>query len=109
MESAFIKLTLICPAAAADDLAELLLRVDLPIGDITSWKADGYVGAFDEAGTREQVRGRLDRVVFTMVLGAAHTPALLEQIRMSLRSPGLLYFAEPLSDFGVLTDVTPKL
>ena len=93
-----IKLNLSCPAALGDQLVEYLLeRLD---GGFTSIAGHGHGGDFTAATVAEKVRGHVHVLTIMAILPTGDLAALLAELKQRFPSPQLLYWTEPVADFG---------
>jgi len=97
----FVKLTLSCPAALAEQVTELLLDSRWADG-FTTLAGAGHGADFATATARERVRGCVDVVLMMVVLPPGHVAPLLAQLRENFHAPGLRYWTEAVQDFGEL-------
>ncbi|MCP5410547.1 MAG: DUF3240 family protein [Alphaproteobacteria bacterium] len=95
-----VKITLSAPAALGEQVAEFLLESEWLPGGFATAAVSRHGRDFEDATLREQVRGRVDALLITAILPAAHVPALLDQLRERFTTARLLYWTEPVLDFG---------
>lgn len=106
MEITLCKLTLVLPAESAESIAELMLASAPPIKGFTTWKAEGHGESFETANSAERVRGRVARTVFVTVLDKSRAAALLAEIGRKAPIAHMIYWIEPVSEFGRMTQET---
>ena len=94
------KLTLVCPKDMAEQLIEFLLEVEPAVSGFTTFAADGHGEDFATASVTERVRGRMARRVVQAIMPAGDIQPLLAAIRDRFTSPHMVYWTEPVSDFG---------
>lgn len=97
-----VKLTLSCPRALSDRLAEHLLESEWSDG-FTALEGGGHGADFAAATLREKVRGQVDITLVMLVLPSAHVAPLLDALRAQFRSPHVRYWTEPVHALGDLT------
>jgi hypothetical protein len=93
------KLTLVYPVAAEDQVLDFLLDCEPPLPGFTSLCAEGHGASFEQASTREKVRGRIERRMLIIVLGRARLETLLAELRALGPIPNLAYWVEPVETF----------
>ncbi|MBS0241678.1 MAG: DUF3240 family protein [Proteobacteria bacterium] len=108
METDLCRLTLVYPPALDDLLAGLLLALDPPLDGFTTWPAEGHGLGFDSASAAERVRGRIRRSVMTVILPRNRLPAVLHNIKATLKVPGAAYWVETVEQFERLGDAGPE-
>lgn len=93
-----LKLNLSCPRSLGDQLTEFLLdRLD---GGFTTLNAHGHGRDFSAATLAEQVRGHVDVMLVMAIMPAADVASLLAELKSRFPSPHLVYWTEPVTDFG---------
>lgn len=98
-----IRLTLACPQALAEQMAEALLECEELEGGFTAWSGSGHGADFSAASVREQVRGRVQVSLLTAVIPAQSLAPLLASLRARFRAPHVRYWTEAVLEFGDLT------
>jgi len=106
MDQSLCKLTLIYPPASEAHLVEVLMNSEPPVSGFTTWEAEGHGHSFAKASMRERVRGRIARGVLMVVLPRVRTELLIEEIRAKAAIADLVYWIEPVLDFGRMAPVT---
>ena len=95
-----VKLNLSCPTALGDQLIEYLLESEELEGGFTSIPGHGHGGDFSAATLAENVRGRVHVLTIMAILPHGNVAPLLAALRQRFPSPQLIYWTEPVSDFG---------
>ncbi len=98
----WIKLTVACPQALADQMSEFLLECEQLHGGFTAWNANGHGADFATASLREQVRGSVHVFLLTAVIDEAGLKPLLASLRTQFKAPHVRYWTEPVLEFGDL-------
>jgi len=98
----WIKLTLACPQALAEQISEFLLDSDALKGGFTAWNANGHGADFATASLREQVRGSVHVFLLTAIVDETGLAPLLASLRAQFRAPHIRYWTEPVLEFGDL-------
>jgi hypothetical protein len=93
-----VKLNLSCPRALGEQLVEYLL--DRLEGGFTTLHGHGHGGDFSGASLAEKVRGHVDVLLVMAILPAADVAPLMAEIKTRFPSPQLVYWTEPVADFG---------
>lgn len=101
-ESPQVLLTLIAPRAIEDALLDALLAHQPPLGGFSTTRIDGHAEDFSRATVREQVRGRVERSQFLLVLPATAVRPLLEALGRQFAGAGLHWWTTPVLDHGRL-------
>ena len=96
------RLTLLYPPALEGPLVELLLEHRPELPGFTTVAAEGHGADLDDAGIREQVRGRVARGMLTMVLPAALVEVVLASLRARFAHSDVTWWVEPVEQFGDL-------
>ncbi|MDR2000467.1 MAG: DUF3240 family protein [Zoogloeaceae bacterium] len=96
------RLTLIFAAAHEAEVTSVLIEHSPPLPGFTLFKAEGHSSDFTHASPREQVRGRIERRVVWMVLPKEAVAQVIELLRPHVRQKALLWWTEPVEDFGRL-------
>lgn len=109
MDESVCKLTLVYPPASEAHIIELMLNAEPPLTGFTTFEAEGHGHSFAGASMRERVRGRIARGILLVVLPRARVPALLEEIRLKAAIVDLVYWVEPIVEFGRLAPVGEPL
>ncbi|MBY0225024.1 MAG: hypothetical protein CTY20_14655 [Hyphomicrobium sp.] len=100
MDQSVCKLTIVCPPAAGDNIAELMLGLDPPVAGFTTFAAEGHGLSFDTASVGERVRGRVKRTVIVAVLPRMTAERLVEIVRREIAVPHMAYWIEPVLACG---------
>ena len=100
MESTLCKLTLVLPSSGAERVAELMLASEPQINGFTSWQAEGHGESFETANNAERVRGRVARTVFVTILEKPRAAKLIAELREQVPIAHMIYWVEPVSQFG---------
>ena len=100
MSGALTKLTLICPTMAADQIVEALLEAGGLVDGFTTAAVNGHGQDFASASVGERVRGYVRRTSITLVTTAERTTALVALLRGKFPSPHIVYWTEPVMEFG---------
>ncbi|HWU56556.1 MAG TPA: DUF3240 family protein [Rhizomicrobium sp.] len=103
MTPPLIKLTLACPQALAEQMVEFLLDGAWLQGGFTTVAGSGHGADFANATLREKVRGRVEVLLVTTIVPAAHLPSLLAALREQFKAPYTRYWTEPIQEFGDLS------
>lgn len=98
-----IKLTLACPQALAEQMAEFLLESAWLEGGFTTLGGSGHGADFAGASLREKVRGRVQVQLVIAVLPADQLSSLLAALRTQFKAPHIRYWTEPVQAFGDLS------
>ena len=98
-----VRLNLSCPAVLGEQVVEYLLESEWMEGGFTSFAGHGHGRDFANSTLAEKVRGRIHILTITAILPSAHVAPLLAALRERFRSPHLLYWTEPVLDFGDFT------
>jgi hypothetical protein len=101
MDHNLCKLTLVYPVAAEDQILEFLLDSRPPLPGFTSLRVEGHGESFDDASTREKVRGRIERRMLFVVLARARLQILLAELHERIAAPHVAYWVEPVERFGL--------
>ena len=96
------RLTIAFPPAAETSLIEALLEQDPPLPGFTTIVAEGHGADFAGASIHEQVRGRIRQKLLLMVLPADRVDSLIATLRQALPNPHVIWWVEPVIDFGRL-------
>jgi hypothetical protein len=107
MDQSACKLTLVYPPGAEDSIIELMLSVEPSLTGFTTWLAEAHGHDFTNASVRERVRGRVMRSLLTAIVARARLASLLEEVRTKAGIVNLVYWVEPVEDFGRLAPVEP--
>ena len=94
------KLTLSCPTALGEQVAEYLLSVEWLEAGFTTFAGQGHGRDFSQASLREKVRGRVEVLNIVALLPAANVAPLLEALRARFRNPQMTYWTEPVHSLG---------
>ncbi|MBC7202531.1 MAG: DUF3240 family protein [Pusillimonas sp.] len=97
----FIRLNLVFPPSLEDALTEALLSNPAAPG-FTLLHAEGHGNDFSLASISEQVRGRTDRRVLWMVIPQPEMEPLLTNLKQSITSHEIRWWAEPIIASGKL-------
>ncbi len=108
MEPSPCKLTLVVPSDAGDRIVELMLGAHPPITGFTTWRADGHGESFTAASIGERVRGRVERRIFVAVMTSDRARALIDEIASKALTPHMVYWLEPVLEFGRATVTVPQ-
>lgn len=98
-----VKLNLSCPAALGDQIVEYLLETGTLEGGFTSLPGHGHGGDFGAASLSEKVRGRVHVLTIMAILPEADVAPLLATLKQRFPSPHLIYWTEPVRQFGDFT------
>lgn len=101
-DSTLVLLTLIAPRALEDTLLDALLAHQPPLGGFSTARIDGHAEDFSRASVREQVRGRVERSQFLLVLPGTGARSLLEALGRQFAGAGLHWWTSPVLDHGRL-------
>lgn len=102
MDRSVCKLTFVCPPAAGDNIAELMLALDPPVAGFTTFAAEGHGMSFDTASVGERVQGRVKRTVIMAVLPRQEAERLVEIVRQEVAVAHMAYWIEPVLACGRL-------
>ncbi|MBY0225070.1 MAG: DUF3240 family protein [Hyphomicrobium sp.] len=105
MESTLCKITLVLPSSGAERVAELMLASEPQITGFTTWQAEGHGESFETANNSERVRGRVVRTVFVTILEKPRAEKLIAELREQAPIAHMIYWVEPVSQFGRMTSV----
>lgn len=106
MDRSVCKLTFVCPPAAGDNIAELMLGLDPPVAGFTTFAAEGHGMSFDTASVGERVRGRVKRTVIMAVLPRVRAERLVEIVRREIAVPHMAYWIEPVLACGRMGELS---
>ena len=95
-----VKFNLSCPAALGEQLVEYLLESEWLEGGFTSVAGHGHGREFTAATLAEKVRGHVHVLTIMAILPSANVAPLLAALKQRFPSPHLLYWTEPVADFG---------
>ena len=102
MNQDLCKLTLVYPAPAEDKIVDFFLDARRALEGCTSLRAEGHCMDFGQSSVRERVRGRIERNMLIVVLRRAQLKGLLDDLRAQAAVPDLVYWVEPVEDYGRL-------
>ena len=110
MDRSVCKLTFVCPPAAGDNIAELMLALDPPVAGFTTFAAEGHGMSFDTASVGERVQGRVKRTVIMAVLPRQEAERLVEIVRQEVAVAHMAYWIEPVLACGRIAEMpTPTI
>lgn len=95
-----VKLTLSCPTALGEQVAEYLLTSEWLQAGFTTFAGQGHGRDFSQASLREKVRGRVEVLAIVALVPAANIAPLLDALRARFRNPQMTYWTEPVSALG---------
>jgi hypothetical protein len=96
------QLTLVAPASLEESLAEYLLAHPEWGGGFTLLHAEGRGSREHTLTPQEQVRGRVARAQFQVVLDAAAAARLLDELKGAFPKRDVAWWLTPVLDFGRL-------
>ena len=102
MTAPLVQLTLVVPTTVEDEVVEVLLSIDPPLGGFTSVQVDGHGFSFADAAMVEQVRGRMARAEIRMVVDEIRVPSVLEHLRRTIRFRHGTWWTQRIEGFGKL-------
>ena len=97
-----IQLTLVAPASLEETLAEYLLSHPRWGGAFTLLRAEGRGSRGHILTPQEQVRGRVSRAQFQIVLEADAAGTLLDELKQAFPKRDVAYWLTPVIEFGRL-------
>lgn len=97
-----VQLTLVAPASLEEALAEHLLAHPEWGGAFTLLPAEGRGNREHALTPQEQVRGRVARTLFQVVLEADAASRLLDELRRAFPKRDVAWWLTPVLDFGRL-------
>lgn len=97
-----VQLTLVSPASLEETVAEYLLAHPEWGGAFTLLHAEGRGSREHTLTPQEQVRGRVARTQFQIVLEADAADRLLDELRRTLPKRDVAWWLMPVLDFGRL-------
>jgi hypothetical protein len=100
VSDALKKLTLVCPTMTAEQIIEHLIEADNLAAGFTTSPVNGHGHDFETASVSERVRGHVRRTAITLVAGSNEVAELLSQLREKFPSPHVVYWTEPVGEFG---------
>ena len=100
MNGPHVKLTLVCPPQTGEQIVEFLIDSDSIVSGFTTVSANGHGEDFSTASVAERVRGHVSRTWITLVLEHDLVGKLLSQLRAKYPSPHIVYWTEPVIEFG---------
>jgi len=103
MTDTLCKLVFVCPKKTSDNIVEVLLDLDFLLPAFTTFDADGHGHNFDIATSQEQVRGKVGRSVFWLVLPVADKDKIIKEVSAQIKNPHVTYWVEPILEFGHLS------
>jgi hypothetical protein len=102
MTTAQVCLTLIVSNAIREELFEYLSQQTELVSGFTASNAEGHGPTERLHSTTEQVKGRADRVLVRIILGASAAQRLIERMQTAFRGSHLVYWMMPVSRAGVI-------
>jgi len=109
MDRSVCKLTFVCPPAAGDNIAELMLGLDPPVAGFTTFAAEGHGMSFDNASVGERVRGRVQRSVIMAVLPRERVEQIVEIVCRKIAVPHMAYWIEPVLACGRMGELAARV
>lgn len=100
--SELCRLTIVIPAELEEDVVEMLLCIDPPLGGFSAVHADGHGQDFERANVSERVRGRTARLMLHIVLARTRVQMLLERLHETVAGTQSVWWTEPVEQFGRL-------
>ena len=97
-----VQLTLVAPASLEETLAEYLLAHPVWGGAFTLLRAEGRGSREHSLTPQEQVRGRVARTQFQVVLEADSAGRLLDELKRAFPRRDVAWWLTPVMDFGRL-------
>lgn len=97
-----VQLTLVAPASLEEPLAEYLLAHPEWGGAFTLVHAEGRGSRGHALTPQEQVRGRVARTKFKIVLDADAAGRLLDELKRAFPKRDVAYWLTPVIEFGRL-------
>lgn len=82
-----------------------MLASEPQITGFTTWQAEGHGESFETANNSERVRGRVVRTVFVTILEKPRAEKLIAELREQAPIAHMIYWVEPVSQFGRMTSV----
>jgi hypothetical protein len=80
-----------------------MLACEPQINGFTTWQAEGHGESFETANNAERVRGRVARTVFVTILEQSRAAKLVADLRDQAPIAHMIYWVEPVSQFGRMT------
>ncbi|MGY3447782.1 DUF3240 family protein [Bradyrhizobium sp. USDA 4353] len=102
MTSQALCLTLIAPRELRDELFDFLSEQTDLVSGFTASDAAGHGARVRLRTTAERVKGHADEVVVRIVLQEADSERLLERLRSAFAGTKLVYWAMPVTAFGMI-------
>lgn len=96
------RLTIAAPADLEDDIVEMLLRIEPPLGGFSVIQTEGHGLDFEHAHIAERVRGRTARVMVQIVIARARVDGVLERLSTTAARTQTAWWVEPVERFGRL-------
>lgn len=100
--STLVRLTIVAPRDLQEDLVEMLLRLQPPLGGFSAVDVEGHGQDFTRATTAERVRGRTARIMLIAVLDRARVDDVLAALDATVRGVQCAWWTEPVERFGRL-------
>lgn len=100
MSAAYQRLTLVAPRELEEALVETLL--ELTSTGFTAINVAGHGEGFDQAGIRERVRGRVDRLMLWLLLPDGQAERVLAEVEKRLPHSRIVWWLEPVQARGRL-------
>lgn len=100
--SELCKLTIAAPANLEEDIVEMLLRCEPPLGGFSVVKAEGHGQNFERARTSERVRGRTARIMLQIVIARTRVDSVLDRLTTTAARTQTAWWIEPVERFGRL-------
>lgn len=100
--SELCRLTIVIPAELEEDVVEMLLRIEPPLGGFSALHADGHGQNFEQAKVSERVRGRTARLMLHIVVARTRTQMLLQRLDETVAGTQSVWWIEPVEQFGRL-------
>lgn len=93
-------MTLVCPPMTGEQIIEYLIEADALVEGFTTSSVNGHGHDFATASVSERVRGHVRRTAITFVADGVKAAELLSQLRSKFPSPHVVYWTEPVEEFG---------
>jgi nitrogen regulatory protein PII len=96
------RLTVLAPRDLEASLLAAVLDLQPAVPGFTTTHVSGHGERFEGTRVKEQVRGRVDRVMMWLVLPAEDVERVLTQLRRCIPNPDIVWWMEPVDAMGRL-------
>lgn len=101
MGQSLCKLTIVCPQSVASPIQDAVEKLDVVSG-YTVIPAEGHGHDWALASAHEQVTGTMKAVMMILILTKGAETKICETIRLACARRDIVYWVEPVEDFGRL-------